>query len=327
MALMGAAVATVALGMAIPSAWAQTWTASYQFPPGDPRDDAMRAIAKSMAEQGLTIKLYAAASLLRPSDQWGALAGGTIDMVFMPADYLLDRFPQLSALSLPTLIRTHAQAERVSASPVMRELKRQMEAAGVIILADSWIPGAFASRGRCVAYPADAKGLRARTIGRFMSEFWSAAGAAPVPATTAEALPTLINNDLIDIANTSAATLLSLRMETKFSCLTIPGEAGALWYLWEPIMVSKRKFDALSDPQRHALLSAATWAEASLSASSSLLERRLAGNFLAAGIEVVTLDAESMAAWSKLARRTAWKSFREQVPGGADMIDKLQALE
>lgn len=313
--------------LAVPPARAETWTASYQFPPGDMRDDAMRAIAAAMEDEGLTIRLYAAASLLRPGDQWGALTGGSIDMVFMPTDYLLDRFPQLAALSLPTLIRNRGQAARMSVSAPMRELKRQIEAAGVVILADSWIPGAYASRQRCVATPADAKGLRARTIGRFMSEFWAGAGAIPVPVITSDSLGTLVSNELIDIANTSAATLLSLKMERKFTCLTIPGDGGALWYLYEPIMVSKRRYDALTDSQRRTLHAAAARAEADLAVNLSLVERRLAGAFVAAGVEVVRLDGEAMEAWHKLARRTAWKSFREAVPGGAELLDKLQAVE
>jgi TRAP-type C4-dicarboxylate transport system substrate-binding protein len=322
-ATLFAAVTTVV----VPAEGGETWTASYQFPPGDLRDEAMRSIAKAMEPQGLTIRLYAAASLLRPADQWSALTGGTIDMVLMPSDYLLDRFPQLAALSLPTMIRTSDHARRIAASPAMRDLKRQIEAVGVVILADSWIPGAYASRQHCVVTPADAKGLRARTIGRFMSEYWAGAGAVPVPVTTSESLGTLINNNLIDIANTSAATLLSLRMERKFACLTIPGEAGAMWYLYEPIMINKRRYDALDETRRQALHAAAAAAETNLSASLSLLERRLAGNFIAAGIEVVKLDATAMDAWNKLARRTAWKSFRDHVPGGADILDKIQAVE
>lgn len=317
----------MAVLLAVSDVKAETWIASYQFPPGDLRDDAMRSVARAMEPRDLTIRLYAAASLMRPADQWNALVAGNIDMVFMPVDYLLDRFPQMAVLSLPTMIRSRAQAERITASPAMRELKRQIEAAGVVILADSWIPGAYASRQRCVLAPADAKGLRARTIGRFMSEYWAGAGAIPVPVATSEALGTLVNNDLIDIANTSAATLLSLRMEHKFACLTVPGEGGAMWYLYEPIMVSKRRYDALDEPRRQALHAAAAEAEASLAAALSLLERRLAGNFIAAGIEVVTLDAKTIESWRKLARRTAWKSFREHVPGGGDILDKVHAVE
>ncbi|ARJ67329.1 C4-dicarboxylate transporter [Magnetospirillum sp. ME-1] len=325
--LLKLAAGALAALAAMPGARAETWNASYQFPPGDLRDDAMRSIAQAMAPQGLTIRLYAAASLLRPGNQWSALTGGSIDMVFMPVDYLLDRIPQLAVLSLPTMIRSRAQAGRVSASPAMRDLKRQVEAAGVVIVADSWIPGAYASRQRCVQVPADAKGLKARTIGRFMSEYWAGAGAVPVPVATSESLGTLVSNDLIDIANTSAATLLSLRMERKFACLTVPGTGGAMWYLYEPIMVSKRRYESLSDTQRQALHAAAAAAEANLAASLSLLERRLAGNFIAAGIEVVKLDADSMESWHKLARRTAWKSFRDHVPGGAELLDKIQAVE
>ena len=324
---MAAALFAAAATVIVPTAGAETWTASYQFPPGDLRDEAMRSIAKAMEPQGLTIRLYADASLLRPADQWSALTGGSIDMVFMPSDYLLDRFPQLAVLSLPTMIRNREHAGRISESPAMRDLKRQIEAAGVVILADSWIPGAYASRQHCVVTPIDAKGLRARTIGRFMSEYWAGAGAVPVPVATSESLGILVSNDLIDIANTSAATLLSLRMERKFACLTIPGEAGAMWYLYEPIMISKRRYDALDETRRQALHAAADAAEASLSASLSLLERRLAGNFIAAGIEVVKLDATAFEAWHKLARRTAWKSFRDHVPGGADILDKIQAVE
>jgi TRAP-type C4-dicarboxylate transport system substrate-binding protein len=312
---------------AAPETRAETWSASYQFPPGDLRDEAMRSIASAMEGEGLTIRLYAAASLLRPGDQWGALTGGSIDMVIMPVDYMLDRFPQLAALSLPTLVRNRGQAARMGVSSPMRELKRQLEAAGVVILADSWIPGAYATRGRCVVTPADAKGLRARTIGRFMSEFWAGAGAIPVPVTTSDSLGTLVNNGLIDIANTSAATLLSLKMERKFACLTLPGDGGALWYHYEPVMVSKRRYDELDESRRRALHAAASRAEADLAVALSLVERRLAGNFAAAGIEVVRLDGEAMEAWRKVARRTAWKSYREAVPGGAEILDKLQAVE
>lgn len=321
-----AAVCAVALAVCGP-AGAQSWTASYQFPPGDPRDEAMRAIAYRMARQGLEIRLFPSASLMRPNDQWDALVKGSIDMVFIPADYLQDRFPQLGALSLPGIIRSQAHAERVSASPTMRELHKLFDSAGIVVLADSWVAGGYAAKNRCVIAPADAKGLKARTIGRFMSEFWAAAGAIPVPATTSDALPVLVNSNLVDIANTSVTTLLSLRMEKSFACLTVPGDDGALWYLYEPILVSKKRFETLDEPRRQELRAAAIRAQENLVATTSLTTRRLAGNYLAAGIEVATLDGANLAAWHKLARRTAWKAFRDAVPGGGELLDRLQAVE
>ncbi|MDO8606642.1 MAG: TRAP transporter substrate-binding protein DctP [Phaeospirillum sp.] len=321
------------LGMAVAVAWplcadARTWTASHQFPVGDPRDQELRILARDVAKAGLDIKIFPAASLLRPRDQWNGLQNGSVDLVFTPADYLVEQFPQLAALSLPGLIRTHAQAVKIGASAPMRELRRQIEAEGVMILADSWVAGAIGGRGKCILTPDDTRGLRARTIGRYMADCWTAAGAIPVPApTTSDMLATLLDNDLIDIANTSVTTMLMLRMQRKFTCLTIPGEAGALWYLWEPILISKRRFEALDEPRRQALLAAGARAQESMAATHSQIERRLAGDFLASGVEVVSMDADSLAAWHKLARRTAWRLYREQVPGGADLLDKLQAVE
>jgi TRAP-type C4-dicarboxylate transport system substrate-binding protein len=245
------AVIVMAIAMALPSvAFAQTWTASHQFPINDPRDQVLQTLAREMAAQGLVIRIFPAASLLRPHDQWSGLKNGSVEVVFIPADYLAERFPHLSALSLPGMIRDHAHALKIGASAPMRELRRQIEAEGVTVLADSWVAGTSGGRRKCVLSPNDVKGLRARTIGAYMDEVWSAAGAIPVSAATSDTLPLLMDNDLVDIANTSVTTLLTLRMRSKFACLTVPGPAGALWYLWEPILVSRRSLDALDEPRR-----------------------------------------------------------------------------
>ena len=319
------AVITAAM-VGLARAEAQTWTASHQFPAGDPRDQALHSLARDAATMGIQIRVFPAASLLRPRDQWNGLINGTVDLVFTPADYLIEQFPQLAALSLPGMIRTHAQALRVRNSAPMREFRRQIEAEGVLVLADSWLAGAIGGRQKCILTPDDTRGSRARVIGRFMSETWAAAGAIPVSAPTSETLGTLVDSQLVDIANTSSTTMLTLKMQRKFACLTVPGEAGALWYLWEPVLVSKKRFDALDEPRRQALLEAGARMQANMDATASLIERRLTGDFLAAGVDVVSMDAETLGLWYKLSRRIAWKMFREQVPGGAELLDRLTEI-
>ena len=322
-----AVVAVIAAAMfGLARAEAQTWTASHQFPAGDPRDLALQSLARDAAKMGLQIRIFPAAALLRPRDQWSGLINGTVDLVFTPADYLIEQFPQLAALSLPGMIRSHAQALRIRNSAPMRDLRRQIEAEGVVILADSWIAGTIGGRQKCILTPEDTRGSRARVIGQYMSEIWANAGAIPVSAPTSETLGTLVDSQLVDIANTSATTMLTLRMQRKFTCLTVPGEAGALWYLWEPVLVSKKRFDALDDPHRQALLEAGARMQASMDASVSLIERRLTGDFLAAGVDVVSMDAETLGLWYKLSHRIAWKMFREQVPGGAELLEHLAEI-
>jgi len=306
---------------------AQTWTASHQFPAGDPRDQALHRLADELASSGITIRIFPQATLLSPRDQLSGLNNGSLDLVLIPADYLIDRVPLLAALSLPGLVHDLPHARRLGESAPMRDLHRRIEAAGAVVIGQSWAAGTVAGVRRCIVGPADASGLRARVLGPYYADLWGAAGAVPVTVPTSEMLAPLLDHGLIDIANTSVTTLLSSRLRTRFACLTLPGADGAIWYFYEPILLARRVWDGLDEPRRQAVVAAAAQAGAWLTANAVRFQRQLAGEYLAAGIEVRTLDTETLTAWHRLARRTSWKAFRDQVPGGAEMIERLQAVE
>jgi TRAP-type C4-dicarboxylate transport system substrate-binding protein len=306
---------------------AEQWAASHQFPAGDPRDQAMRALAVDLAAVGLDIRVFPEATLLRPRDQLSGLKNGSVDLVLLPSDYMVELIPQLAVLSLPGLVRDQAHAARLSASPPMRDLYRRIEAEGAVVIGESWAAGAIGGRTRCIQAPTDVLGLRARVLGPYFSEMWAGAGAAAVMVPTSEMLSNLLEHGLIDIANTSTTTLMTLRPNIRFACLTLPGPAGAIWYFHEPILLSRRAWDALDEPRRQAVLAAGARAGAWLTANASRVERQLAGAALAVGTEVIVTDSVALAAWHRLARRTAWKRFREQVPGGGDLIDRFQAID
>jgi len=306
---------------------AQSWTASHQFPAGDPRDQALHRLADELAPSGIAIRIFPQATLLSPRDQLSGLNNGSLDLILVPSDYLVDRIPQLAVLSLPGLVRDLPHARRLNVSSPMRDLHRRIEAAGAVVIGQSWVAGTVAGHRRCIVGPTDAAGLRARVLGPFYADLWSAAGAVPVTVPTSEMLAPLLDHGLIDVASTSVTTLLSSRLRTRFACLTLPGAEGAIWYFYEPILLSRRAWEGLDEPHRQAVLAAATRAGAWLTANASRFERQLAGDYLAAGIEVRTLDPDSLAAWQRLARRTSWKLFRDQVAGGAEMIDRIQAVE
>lgn len=309
------------------TAAAQSWTASHQFPAGDPRDQALHRLADELAASGITIRIFPQATLLSPRDQLSGLNNGSLDLILIPADYLIDRVPLLAALSLPGLVRDLPHARRLNESAPMRDLHRRIEAAGAVVIGQSWTAGTVAGLRRCIVGPTDATGLRARVLGPFYAELWGAAGAVPVTVPTSEMLATLLDHGLIDIASTSVTTLLTSRLRTRFSCLTLPGADGAIWYFYEPILLARRAWEALDEPRRQAVLAAADRAGSWLTANASRFERQLAGDYLAAGIEVRTIDHDALAAWQRLARRTSWKMFREQVAGGAEMIERIQAVE
>ena len=57
---------------------------------------------------------------------------------------------------------------------------------------------------------------------------------------------------VLDAANTSSGSMVSYRLYEQAKCLTAPGE-NALWFMYEPVLISKKTFDRLTPEQQQAL--------------------------------------------------------------------------
>ena len=117
-----------------------TLRASHQFPggKGDPRDEMVQIIAREVkaANVGLEIQIYPGASLFKPNDQWNAMVNGQLDMSAFPLDYASGKVRAFGATLMPGLVRNHDRAQRINNSPFMADIKKKIEDAGVIVLAD-----------------------------------------------------------------------------------------------------------------------------------------------------------------------------------------------
>ena len=60
--------------------------------------------------------------------------------------------------------------------------------------------------------------------------------------------------------NTSSGSFVSFKLYEQVKCATPPGKFG-LWFMYEPILISKKSFNALNDKQKKALLAAGKKAE------------------------------------------------------------------
>ena len=58
---------------------------------------------------------------------------------------------------------------------------------------------------------------------------------------------------VLDAANTSSASFVSYRLFEHAKCLTAPGE-NALWFMYEPVLVSKKVFDGLTPELQEAII-------------------------------------------------------------------------
>lgn len=237
--------------------------ASHQFPggKGDVRDEMVQIIAREVAKAGvgLKVEVFPGESLFKATEQWQALVRGQLDISAFPLDYASGRRGEFSATLMPGLIKNHDHAKRINDSPFMKEIKAIMAQEGVIVLADAWLAGAFGSRKGCVREAADVNGLKFRSAGRAFAEMWRGAGASIVSIPSSEVY-TAMQNGVVEATDTSSGSFVSFRLYEQIKCLTAPGQ-NALWFMYEPVVMAKKKFDSLSKAQQDALVAASQKSE------------------------------------------------------------------
>jgi TRAP-type C4-dicarboxylate transport system substrate-binding protein len=303
--------------------------ASHQWPggTGDVRDEMVQTIAREVeaADVGLSIRVYPGQSLFKASDQWSALVRGRLDIAALPLDYASGRHPQFNATLMPGLVKNHDHARRLNDSPFMDGLEAVINEAGVVVIADAWLAGGFASAQRCILWPADIQGQVTRAAGPAFERMLVGAGASIASMPSSE-IYTALQTGVLDAANTSSASFVSYRIYEHTRCVTAPGD-NALWFMYEPVLMSKRRWDRLTAEQQEALLHAGEVAEEYFFEQAKELDRELERIFAAAGSEVVRMSPEQAAAWREIAAETSYETFADEVPGGAELLEKALAVE
>ncbi|MEO3429797.1 TRAP transporter substrate-binding protein DctP [Pelagibius sp. CAU 1746] len=306
-----------------------TLKASHQWPggKGDARDEMVQIIAKEIAKAdvGLEVQVYPGASLFKPKEQWNAMVKGQLDISAFPLDYASGRHPQFSATLMPGLVKNHEHALRLNTSPFMDDIKKIINDAGVVVLSDAWLAGGFASTKSCILGPDTMKGQVTRAAGPAFEQMLAGAGASIASMPSSE-IYTAMQTGVLDAANTSSGSFVSYRIYEQVKCLTEPGD-HALWFMYEPILMSKRSWDKLNEAQQKALLAAGKKAEEYMTEQAKGLDQKLVDVYKKNGVEVVKMSAEDAAAWREIAKQTSYKNFSDKVPGGDALIEKALAVE
>lgn len=324
-----AAIAAVAGLACLPALADLTFKASHQFPggKGDVRDEMVQIIAREVnaARVGLEIKVYPGASLVKAAEQWKAMRSGQIDMSSFPLDYASGFHPQFGATLMPGLVKSHAHALRLNKSPFMDEMRKIIEAGGARVLADAWLAGAFGAKDKCIRVPDDVKGMKIRSAGSTFAEMWAGAGAS-ITSVASNEVYNALQQGVITGTDTSTGSMVSFRLYEQLQCVTAPGD-HALWFMYEPVLISMRSWNKLNDQQKAALTAASQKAEAYFAAESAKLDEKMDEAFKKAGREVITLNEAQFNAWREVAQRTSYKAFADKVPGGKELIEKALSVQ
>lgn len=303
--------------------------ASHQWPggKGDIRDEMVQMIAQDVnsANIGLKIKVYPGKSLYKPKEQWGAIAKGRLDITAFPLSYAGGRHPEFNLTLMPGLVKNHDHARRLNDSAFMDRIKKIMDKAGVIVLADTWLAGGFVSKKNCILNPEDAKGQTFRAAGKAFNQMLAGAGASITSMPSSEIYSGL-QTGVLDGANTSSASLVSYRIYEQVKCLTAPGD-NALWVMYEPILMSKKTFKSLTKAQQDLIMKSAKKAEEFAYDGAKKADIKLVEAYKKAGVKVVTMTSEQAAAWRAIADKTSYKKFSEDVKGGRELLDMALSVK
>src|SRR6195256_537447 len=314
-----------ASSLAVPT----TLRASHQFPGGrgDVRDEMVQIIARDAkaANVDLEVQVYPGASLFKPNEQWNALVNGQLDISSFPLDYASGKVRAFGVTLMPGLVRSHERAQRLNNSPFMKEIKAQIDKAGVVVLADAWLAGAIASKKGCIRRPEDIRGLKVRSAGPTFASMWQSAGASIVSIPSNEVYNAL-QTGVADATDTSSGSFVSFRIYEQVKCITAPG-ANALRFMYEPVLMSKKSFNRLNKKQQAALTNAGKKSEEYFNKATKGLDDEMVATFKKNNVEVVTLTPAEYDAWVKIAQDSSYKQFAAEVPDGKKLIDAALAVK
>lgn len=319
--LLGASV------FALDAASAETLRLSHQWSTNDVRHKIVDVINEELkkADVDLDIQVFPSESLFKAQEQYNPVSRGQLDMTVFPLSYAGGQRPEYNLTLMPGLIKSHDHAARMNDSEFMNELKELMAEDDVMVLVDGYLAGGFGSTKNCITKPEDVKGLQTRAAGKAFEQMLAEAGASIASMASSE-IYNAMQTGVLDATNTSSESFVSYRLYEQVKCFTPAGDV-ALWFMYQPLLMNKSKFESLTPEQQQALLDAAEKAEAFYLEQAKAGDAEAARIFREAGVEIAEMTEEDFQAWREVAERSAYKNFVENVPEGQRWLDMALAVE
>jgi TRAP-type C4-dicarboxylate transport system substrate-binding protein len=226
---------------------------------------------------------------------------------------------------MPGLVKNHSHAARLNVSPFMKDIKKIINDDGVIVLADAWLAGGFASKTKCITNPESAKGQVTRAAGKMFEAMLVGAGAS-ISSMASSEVYTGLQSGVLTGVNTSSESFVSFKIYEQVKCMTPPGKF-ALWFMYEPVLMSKKSFDKLNDKQKEALIAAGKKAEQYMAKAAAGLDTNMEKVFKEKNVQLAYMTEADYKAWLAIAKATSYKQFGEKVKDGEKLIAKALAVK
>lgn len=300
---------------------------SHQWSTSDVRHKVAEIVANEVAAANvdLDIKIFPSKSLFKPREQYKPLSRGQLDMTVFPLAYAAGQRPEYNLTLMPGMVKNHDHAARLNKSDFMGDIEKIMAEDDTMVLVHGYLAGGFVGKDRCITSPDHVKGLQTRAAGKSFEQMLAAAGASIASMASSE-IYNAMQTGVLQAANTSSSSFVSYRIYEQAKCYTPAGDV-ALWFMYQPLMMNKSKFESLTSEQQAAIKAGAAKAEAFYLEEAKKQDAASVEAYKAAGVEIAHMKPEEFQAWRDIAKASSYKNFAEKVPGGQALLDKALAVE
>ena len=269
-------------------------------------------------------QVYPNSSLMKTVAQFSALRKGALDLSLYPISYAGGEFAELNIGLMPGLVSSYKQGAAWKGSEVGRKFSAFLAEKSIVMVSWIWQAGGVASRSTPIVNPQDAKGLKVRGGSREMDMVLQAAGATTL-STPSNELYAAMQTGACDAAITSSTSLISFRLEEVAKSLTT-GRGKSYWFMLEPLVMSKKVFDALSKDQQETVMALGRELEEFGTREAMADDQKVADVYTKKGAKVSDLDEATVEKWRAIARETAWKDYASKSPLSAELLKLAEGV-
>ena len=324
----GVAAIFAAAAIATPLA-AQEIKISHQWKANtDARDKATRIFVEEVnkKDKNLKFRIYPGSSLnIKPVAQLDALQSGQLEMAVFPMSYAVGKIPEMSITIMPGTITSYNHAMRLKGSAFHKKLQELSEKNGIHIVTWWWTPGGFASKVKLIGGPETVKGEKMRAADPTFESMLKAAGASVINIPSTEIYPSL-QSGVLTSTLTSAETFVSMRIYEQTKYATVGGDY-TLWWLLQPLVMSKAAWDKLTPAQKKIFQAAADKSDAWFKDAQAKAVTNMEAVYKKAGAEVKALTKQEFDAWIDLAKKTAWPDFQAKSADAKELLELISSVK
>ena len=294
----------------------------------DARDKATRIFVEEVnkKDKNLKFRIYPGSSLnIKPVAQLDALQSGQLEMAVFPMSYAVGKIPEMSITIMPGTITSYDHAMRLKGTAFHKKLQELSEKNGIHIVTWWWTPGGFASKVKLIGGPETVKGEKMRAADPTFESMLKAAGASVINIPSTEIYPSL-QSGVLTSTLTSAETFVSMRIYEQTKYATVGGEY-TLWWLLQPLVMSKAAWDKLTPEQKKIFQEAADKSDAWFKDAQAKAVTNMEAVYKKAGAEVKALTKPEFDAWIDLAKKTAWPEFQAKSADAKELLELISSVK